>query len=90
MSVVPLIVTSSTHHTLDLIISYGTNPTEIDIIMQSEDVTYHYMVTCTRQFVMLHHVIHQAEQSFQPLYIDFQIAYLIYLSCSVNPNKQMN
>jgi len=39
---------------------------------------------------MLCHVIDRAEQSFQLLKIVSQLAYLIYLSCSVKPNKQMN
>jgi len=46
----------SSSKSLDLIISYGTNPTEIDIIMQSEDFTYHYMVTCTRHTAEICHV----------------------------------
>jgi len=41
-------VSGHTHrlnHTLDLIISYGTNPNDIDVITESDDVTDHYMVT---------------------------------------------
>jgi len=55
-------VSGPTHrlnHTLDLIISYGTNPTDIDIIVQSDDVTDHYMVTC---------MIRTAEVHFAPCY----------------------
>jgi len=62
--------THSLNHTLDLIISYGTNPTDIDIILQSDDDTDHCMVTCilrTAEICLLTAVIDQAEQSFQPL-----------------------
>jgi len=40
-------VTGPTHrlnHTLDLIISYGTDPTDIDIIPQSDDVTITWLL----------------------------------------------
>ncbi|XP_067257304.1 uncharacterized protein [Chanodichthys erythropterus] len=42
-------VTGPTHrlnHTLDLIISHGINPTDIEILPQSDDVSDHYLVTC--------------------------------------------
>ncbi len=42
-------VTGPTHrfnHTLDLIISHGTDLTDIDIIPQSDDVTDHFLVLC--------------------------------------------
>ncbi len=42
-------VTGPTHHynhTLDLIISYGIDLTDIDIIPQSDDVTDHFLVSC--------------------------------------------
>ncbi|XP_051725975.1 uncharacterized protein LOC127499619 [Ctenopharyngodon idella] len=42
-------VTGPTHrlnHTLDLIISHGINPTDIEILPQSDDITDHYLVTC--------------------------------------------
>ena len=43
------------NHTLDLIISYGTDPTDIDIIPQSDDVTDHYMVTCILRTAVICH-----------------------------------
>ena len=52
-------VSGPTHrlnHTLDLIISYGTNPTDIDIVPQSDDVTDHYMVTCMLRTAEICHV----------------------------------
>jgi len=42
-------VTGPTHHfnhTLDSIISHRINPTDIEILPQSDDVTDHYLVTC--------------------------------------------
>ena len=51
-------VTGPTHrfnHTLDLIISHGTDPTDIDIIPQSDDVTDHYMVTCILRTPVIYH-----------------------------------
>ncbi len=42
-------VTGLTHrlnHTLDLIISYGTDLTDIDIVPQSDDVTDHFLISC--------------------------------------------
>ncbi len=42
-------VTGPTHrfnHTLDLIISHGTDLTDIDILPQSDDVTDHFLVSC--------------------------------------------
>ncbi|XP_057183270.1 uncharacterized protein LOC130549963 isoform X1 [Triplophysa rosa] len=35
------------NHTLDLIISHGADLTNIDSIPQSDDVTDHYLITCT-------------------------------------------
>ncbi|KAA0724041.1 putative RNA-directed DNA polymerase from transposon X-element [Triplophysa tibetana] len=35
------------NHTLDLIISHGADLTNIDIIPQSDDVSDHYLITCT-------------------------------------------
>jgi len=52
-------VSGPTHylnHTLDLIISCGTNPTDIDIIPQSDDVTDHYMATCILRTAEICHV----------------------------------
>ncbi|MGL4905830.1 MAG: endonuclease/exonuclease/phosphatase family protein, partial [Plesiomonas sp.] len=42
-------VTGPTHrlnHTLDLIISHGLNPADIEILPQSDDVSDHYLLTC--------------------------------------------
>ncbi len=39
-------VTHRYNHTLDLIISYGINLTDIDIVPQSDDVTDHFLASC--------------------------------------------
>ncbi len=38
------------NHTLDLIISHGIDLTDIDIILQSDDVTDHFLVSCMLHF----------------------------------------
>ncbi len=86
---VKLNVTWPTHrfnHTLTLIISHGSDLTDIDIVPQSDDVTDHFLVSCMLHITDINYmVIVQAELLFQPLKTDSPITCLIYLNCSVYP-----
>ncbi len=80
-------VTGPTHrfnHMLDLIISYGIDLTDIDIIPQSDDVTDHFLVYYCILTIWIR-VNVQAELLFQPLKTDSPITCRIYLNCSVYP-----
>ncbi len=78
------------NHTLYIIISYGIDHTDIDIVPQSDDVTDHFLVSCMLHITDINYMAPRYRPGRTIVPADSQITCLIYLNCSVYPYIQMN